>query len=159
MSAPQPPRTELENATEAVRTLAEIMQSSGLHRIDVQVGDTSICLQSGGIREGVGSPRAVEPQMEAQPATADPPQVPSRHHVITAPMIGTFYHSAGPGEAAFVKVGDRIESGQTIGIIEAMKIMNEIAADRGGIVVEIVAANSQAVEYGSPLLRVTPAED
>jgi acetyl-CoA carboxylase biotin carboxyl carrier protein len=75
-------------------------------------------------------------------------------HVVKAPMIGTFYASPAPGEPPFVHLGDHVSAGQTIGIIEAMKIMNEIVADRSGIVAEILAANAQAVEYGSPLLRL-----
>jgi acetyl-CoA carboxylase biotin carboxyl carrier protein len=69
-------------------------------------------------------------------------------------MIGTYYTSPAPGAPAFVRVGERIESGQVIGIIEAMKIMNEIPAEQGGVVVELLATNAQAVEYGSPLLRI-----
>ena len=75
-------------------------------------------------------------------------------HVVTAPMIGTFYASPSPGEAPFVSVGDSVETGQVIGIIEAMKIMNEIAADRSGTISEVFAANAQPVEYGSPLIRI-----
>ena len=76
---------------------------------------------------------------------------------MTAPMIGTYYASPSPGDPPFVQVGDAVEVGQTIGIIEAMKIMNEIAADRNGVVAEVLVANSQAVEYGSPLIRIVPA--
>ncbi len=78
---------------------------------------------------------------------------------ITAPMIGTFYSSPSPGEPPFVRLGDRIEAGQVVGIIEAMKIMNEIVADRPGIVADIMVENAQAVEYGSPLLRLTEPTD
>jgi acetyl-CoA carboxylase biotin carboxyl carrier protein len=80
-------------------------------------------------------------------------------HVVRAPMIGTFYVASAPNEPPFVQVGDVVEEGQTIGIIEAMKIMNEIAADRAGTVVEILAQNAQTVEYGSPLVRLATADD
>ena len=70
-------------------------------------------------------------------------------------MVGTFYTSPTPSAPAFVGVGDFVVAGQTIGIIEAMKIMNEITADRSGVVVEFLIDNAQPVEYGSPLIRVT----
>ena len=71
-----------------------------------------------------------------------------RGHLVTAPMIGTFYASPSPGEPPFVSVGDQVEVGQTIGIIEAMKIMNEIAADRSGTVSDVYVTNSQPVDTG-----------
>ena len=70
-------------------------------------------------------------------------------------MIGTWYSASAPGEPAFVQIGDEVESGQVIGIIEAMKIMNEITADKSGVVVEIMVENAEAVEYGSPLVRIS----
>ena len=76
-------------------------------------------------------------------------------HVVTSPMIGTFYSASAPGEPAYVQVGDEVETGQVVGIIEAMKIMNEITADKSGVVVEILANNAEAVEYGSPLIRIS----
>jgi acetyl-CoA carboxylase biotin carboxyl carrier protein len=75
-------------------------------------------------------------------------------HVITAPMIGTFYASSSPGAAPFVREGDAVEVGQTIGIIEAMKIMNEIEAEVAGRVKRILARDGQGVEYGQPLLVI-----
>ncbi|MGH2615862.1 MAG: acetyl-CoA carboxylase biotin carboxyl carrier protein, partial [Thermomicrobiales bacterium] len=75
-------------------------------------------------------------------------------HVITAPMIGTFYTAPTPGALPFVREGDEVVVGQTIGIIEAMKIMNEITADRTGTVAGLLVGNGQPVEYGSPLMRL-----
>jgi acetyl-CoA carboxylase biotin carboxyl carrier protein len=71
-------------------------------------------------------------------------------------MVGTFYHSASPSDPPLVQVGDRVEVGQLIGIIEAMKIMNEITADRAGTVLDVLVPNATAVEYGSPLIRLGP---
>lgn len=146
---------QLSDVTTAVRSLVELMQANGLSKIDVTVGDVSIRLRAGGSRQEIVSVAPAPEVQIAPPAVLAPAPV---GYVVTAPMIGTFYASSGPGEAPFVRVGDRIEAGQTIGIIEAMKIMNEIPADRGGIVIEIMVANTQAVEYGSPLLRITPDE-
>jgi acetyl-CoA carboxylase biotin carboxyl carrier protein len=75
---------------------------------------------------------------------------------VTSPMVGTFYRAAAPGEAPFVEVGDRIRSGQTVCIIEAMKLMNEIEAEVSGQVVEILVQNGEPVEYGQPLMRINP---
>ncbi|PMB37726.1 acetyl-CoA carboxylase, biotin carboxyl carrier protein [Fischerella thermalis CCMEE 5208] len=75
---------------------------------------------------------------------------------VTSPMVGTFYRAPAPGEPPFVEVGDRIRSGQTVCIIEAMKLMNEIEAEVSGQVVEILVQNGEPVEYGQPLMRIDP---
>ncbi|MCH8024531.1 MAG: acetyl-CoA carboxylase biotin carboxyl carrier protein, partial [Candidatus Marinimicrobia bacterium] len=81
----------------------------------------------------------------------------SRHHTITAPIVGTFYAAASPESPPFIKVGDRLTTGQTICIIEAMKIMNEIESDVDGTVVEILPDNATPVEFNQPLVVVDPA--
>ncbi len=87
-----------------------------------------------------------------------PPPTSDRRLVeILSPMVGTFYRSPAPDEAPFVDVGDRIRSGQTVCIIEAMKLLNEIDAEVSGEIVEILVQNSQPVEYGQPLMRVNPS--
>lgn len=75
---------------------------------------------------------------------------------VPSPMVGTFYRSPAPGEAAFVEVGDRVKSGQSVCIIEAMKLMNEIEAEVSGQVMEILVQNGEPVEYGQPLMRINP---
>ncbi|MBD2385219.1 acetyl-CoA carboxylase biotin carboxyl carrier protein [Cylindrospermum sp. FACHB-282] len=75
---------------------------------------------------------------------------------VLSPMVGTFYRAPAPGEAAFVEVGDRVRSGQTVCIIEAMKLMNEIEAEVSGQVMEILVPNGESVEYGQPLMRINP---
>ncbi|WP_017315835.1 acetyl-CoA carboxylase biotin carboxyl carrier protein [Mastigocladopsis repens] len=75
---------------------------------------------------------------------------------IPSPMVGTFYRAPGPSESAFVEVGDRIRSGQTVCIIEAMKLMNEIESEVSGQVIEILVQNGEPVEYGQPLMRINP---
>ncbi len=75
---------------------------------------------------------------------------------VTSPMVGTFYRAPAPGEAAFVEIGDRVRSNQTVCIIEAMKLMNEIEAEISGQVMEILVQNGEPVEYGQPLMRINP---
>ncbi|CAN1495688.1 AccB Biotin carboxyl carrier protein [Burkholderiaceae bacterium] len=75
-------------------------------------------------------------------------------HAVTSPMVGTFYRAASPGAKAFVEIGDTVKVGQTICIVEAMKILNEIETDKAGVVKQILIDNGQAVEYGQPLLII-----
>jgi acetyl-CoA carboxylase biotin carboxyl carrier protein len=75
---------------------------------------------------------------------------------VPSPMVGTFYRAPAPGESSFVEVGDRVKSGQTVCIIEAMKLMNEIEAEISGQVMEILVQNGEPVEYGQPLMRINP---
>lgn len=89
--------------------------------------------------------------------SSPPPNSDRRLIEILSPMVGTYYSAPAPDEAPFVSVGDRIRSGQTVCIIEAMKLLNEIDAEVSGEIVEILVQNSQPVEYGQPLMRVNPA--
>ncbi|MEH2252589.1 acetyl-CoA carboxylase biotin carboxyl carrier protein [Nostoc sp.] len=85
-----------------------------------------------------------------------PSSIDQRLVEVPSPMVGTFYRSPAPGEVAFVEVGDRVRKGQTVCIIEAMKLMNEIEAEVSGQVMEILLQNGDAVEYGQPLMRINP---
>ena len=89
----------------------------------------------------------------AAPAEASAPEV-SELHTVKSPMVGTFYRSSSPGAKAFVDVGDMVKEGETICIIEAMKILNEIEADKSGKVVQVLCENGQAVEYGQALFLI-----
>ncbi|GAA3472037.1 acetyl-CoA carboxylase biotin carboxyl carrier protein [Nonomuraea roseola] len=73
---------------------------------------------------------------------------------VTAPLVGTFYHAPEPGAAPYVRVGDRVRAGQTVGVVEAMKLMNQVVAEQEGEVVEVVAGNAEPVEYGQALVRI-----
>src|SRR5215203_1498176 len=138
----------------SVRTLVDIMGAGNINELDISFGKVSIRLRSG---SAVAAPVSVA----TAPATTLTEVVidsapPSHEQHITAPMVGTFYSSPTPGAPPYVKVGDHVEVGQTVGIIEAMKIMNEIAADRAGLVTAVLIENGQAVEYGSPIVRLDP---
>jgi acetyl-CoA carboxylase biotin carboxyl carrier protein len=91
------------------------------------------------------------------PLAAPPPTTEKRYVEVMSPMVGTFYRAPGPDESPFAEVGDRIRVGQTVCIIEAMKLMNELESEVAGEVIEILLENGQPVEYGQPLMRVIPS--
>jgi acetyl-CoA carboxylase biotin carboxyl carrier protein len=130
-----------------VKSLAAVMQESNVTELDVDLGQVVVRLRRPTREIGLES---VPPRLSGD-GVVEPP---SREHVIAAPMIGTFYSAPTPGAPPVVVEGDDILAGQTIGIIEAMKIMNEISADRSGIVEAVLVENGQPVEYGSPLVRL-----
>ena len=132
-----------------VRELISLMSKGGISELDLSTGDVSIRLRgSNGVVQTVVGGTSITTSHHT------PVPVEPEGHLISAPMIGTYYASPAPAESPFVQVGDEVEIGQVIGIIEAMKIMNEIISDRSGIVTEILVENAQAVEYGSPLVRL-----
>lgn len=94
---------------------------------------------------------AVLPVVEAAPAAAVAAPAEPVGHTVKSPMVGTFYRASSPGAKPFVEIGDTIKEGETICIVEAMKILNEIEADKSGTVTKILVDNGQAVEYGQPL--------
>ena len=108
------------------------------------------------------APAPLPPPQAAQSSAPSPPPPPapaarSDLQAITAPMVGTFYRSPSPGDLPFVEVGSRITAGQPICILEAMKLMNELEAELGGEVVEILVENGTPVEFGQVLMRIKPA--
>jgi acetyl-CoA carboxylase biotin carboxyl carrier protein len=133
-----------------VGSLATVMQQAAVTELDVDLGGVTIRLRRPAM---TADEQPLPATMSASSLLAEEPG--PAQHVIAAPMIGTFYSAPTPGAPPFVRVGDRVEVGQTIGIIEAMKIMNEIAADRGGVVETILVDNGQPVEYGSALITMS----
>jgi acetyl-CoA carboxylase biotin carboxyl carrier protein len=117
-----------------LKTLIELVETSGIAELEVCDGG------------GVSTGEVHAAQQPLAPA--------SEGHVVKAPMVGTFYRAAAPGSASFVEVGDAVQPGDPLCIIEAMKLMNEIEADQAGIVKAILVENGQAVEYGQPLVII-----
>lgn len=103
----------------------------------------------------VTAPPVVVPA--APPVAVPPVAVPAARHAVRSPIVGTFYRAPEPGAAPFVAIGDRVHPGQVVGIVEAMKLMNEVTADRAGRIAEVLADDGQPVEYDQPLLAVDPA--
>ncbi|MCY7307709.1 MAG: acetyl-CoA carboxylase biotin carboxyl carrier protein [Rhodoferax sp.] len=97
---------------------------------------------------------ALAPAPVAPTVTVPAPEPINTEHVVKSPMVGTFYRSASPGTKAFVEIGDQIKEGETVCIVEAMKILNEIEADKTGTITKILCDNGQAVEYGQPLFVI-----
>ena len=101
----------------------------------------------------VAAPAPVAAAPVAAPAAPAEPEEP-KGHIVKSPMVGTFYRASSPGAKAFVEIGQTVKEGQPICIVEAMKILNEIEADKSGVITQILAENGQAVEYGQPLFVI-----
>jgi acetyl-CoA carboxylase biotin carboxyl carrier protein len=151
-----PSARDYDELVHFVRALSESLRDFDLSSIDVELVGTRIRLRTAR-HAPVGLPAEFSAPLP-HAAPAEQPEGPGddASEYIVAPMIGTYYASPAPGDPPFVVVGDAIEPGQTIAIIEAMKIMNEIVTDRGGVIQEILVRNAQAVEYGQPLVRISP---
>jgi len=135
-----------------VRHLARLLEETGLTELEYDTGKVRVRVSRGGGAQMVVSAPLVA--AAATPSITAPTAEASATHpgAVTAPMVGTIYIAPEPGAAAFVKVGDRVNEGQILFIIEAMKTMNPIRAPRAGTVTQIFAANAQPVEYGEVLL-------
>ncbi|MCH8838200.1 MAG: acetyl-CoA carboxylase biotin carboxyl carrier protein [Candidatus Marinimicrobia bacterium] len=145
-----------------IQELIAIIEESGVNEIEVSSwwGRKIRVTKNSSAPVGTIAPPATATPGPPIVGTAGPPEAApetSRHHTITAPIVGTFYAAASPESPPFIKVGDRLKTGQTICIIEAMKIMNEIESDVDGTVVEILPDNATPVEFNQPLVVVDPA--
>ena len=148
-----------------LKKLIDLVQESGIAELEVTEGEEKVrIVRSGQMQQQTymlpPSPAPVQmaaPAPAAVPAPAapaqEPPPVPAGHEV-KSPMVGTFYRASSPTSKAFVEVGDPVKKGQTICIIEAMKLMNEIESDADGVVKAILIENGQPVEYGEPLVVI-----
>lgn len=138
-----------------IAELADLIKKHGLSEIELEENGTRIRLVSGArvLTQAAGAPAYYPPP---QAAAAAPAQVakagsPANLKEVKSPFVGTFYSSSSPDKPAFVKVGDSIRKGQVLCIVEAMKIMNEIEADRDGVIEQILADNEDAVEFDQAL--------
>ena len=129
----------------------EITEAEGKVRI-VKSSSAPIAMQQQPVVT-MAAPPADQSAAPAMPAS-EPVFVAENLHAVKSPMVGTFYRSASPGAKPFVEVGDIVKEGDTICIIEAMKILNEIESDKSGVVSKILCQNGQAVEYGQPLFLI-----
>jgi len=145
-----------------LKTLIDLVSESNVSELEITEAEGKVRIVKGG-----GAPQqAPVPQYVAPLVTAPAPLVPvvepsvpaavpvETGHKVKSPMVGTFYRSSSPGARPFVEVGDAVKEGDTVCIIEAMKILNEIEADRSGTVARILCDNGQAVEFGQPLFII-----
>ena len=145
-----------------VRALAQLMQEFALGEVELvrASGDRLHLSRPGGVAAVVPHPVTIPAAPSvglapAAPAPAAPASAPPANvHVISAPLVGTFYRSPGPEAPSFIEVGQRIRKGQTLCIIEAMKLMNELESEVDGVVVAILADNGRPVEFGQPLFHI-----
>lgn len=156
-----------------IKKLLEAAADADVNELSLETGDYKLSVKRGG-EVVFDAPRqlqpqapAPQPQASAQPAPQQAPAEPvpeqaesaaaqSHHAEVTAPIVGTFYSSSAPDAPPFVKIGDKVEAGTVLCIIEAMKLMNEIEAETGGTVADILVKNEEPVEYGQVLFRIDP---
>jgi acetyl-CoA carboxylase biotin carboxyl carrier protein len=143
-----------------LKKLIDLVQESGIAELEITEGEEKVKIVKGGTVVAMApAPVMAAPVAQARPAATSPAAAPApaetdagqEGHVVKAPMVGTFYRSPSPDAKVFVEVGQAVKEGDTICIIEAMKLMNEIEADASGTVKAILVENGQPVEYGQPL--------
>ncbi|HVC10634.1 MAG TPA: acetyl-CoA carboxylase biotin carboxyl carrier protein [Burkholderiales bacterium] len=144
-----------------LKKLIDLVQESGIAELEITEGEEKVKIVRGGVSV---TPLAAPAAAVAVPAAeaagpAAPAQAPEgaggqEGHIVKSPMVGTFYRSPSPDAKAFAEVGQTIKEGQTLCIIEAMKLMNEIESDASGIVKAVLVENGQPVEYGQPLFLI-----
>ena len=142
-----------------LKKLIDLVQESGIAELEITEGEEKVKIVKGGAVVNMPAPALAAPT-EARPAPLAAPTAAAEAdagqegHVVKAPMVGTFYRSPSPDAKAFVEVGQAVKEGQTICIIEAMKLMNEIEADASGTVKAVLVESGQPVEYGQPLFII-----
>ncbi|MBQ9770357.1 MAG: acetyl-CoA carboxylase biotin carboxyl carrier protein [Lentisphaeria bacterium] len=147
---------------EEIKTIIKLMSENDLTEFKIEAEDMHLCLKRGGQLPGsqiiipAAAPvPAAAPAAPAAPAAAPAAPAaaaaPANRTTVDAPIVGTFYRSPSPDAPAFVKVGDTVSADTTVCIIEAMKVMNEIKAEKSGVIKEILVENGQPVEYGQPI--------
>ena len=146
-----------------LKTLIELVESSGIGELEIQEGEERVRITRA--RRGIPPLRQhPPPSIRRRPPpsrtgarcrwSGSGVRCESEGHLVKSPMVGTFYRAASPGAKPFVEVGDSVQVGDTLCIIEAMKLMNEIEADKAGVVKQVLAENGQPVEYGQPLVVI-----
>jgi len=145
-----------------IKKLIELLEESGIAEIEIHEGEESVRISRYGSQATVAAPLPYAPAAPAAVSTssieasveAAPVEAVVTGHQVTSPMVGTFYTAPTPGAKAFVEVGQRVNVGDTLCIIEAMKILNQIEADKSGVISSVNVENGQPVEYGEVLFVI-----
>jgi len=142
-----------------VKKLMELLEQSGMAEIEIHEGEESVRISRYGDAPMMAAPVAIAPAPVVVPATTETATTESAApgvdgHPITSPMVGTYYGAASPASEAFIKIGQHVNQGDTICIVEAMKIMNQIEADQSGTVTEILCSDGDAIEFGQTLVVI-----
>ena len=150
-----------------LKTLIDLVSESNVSELEITEAEGKVRIVKGGpamVHAGQPAMQMHMPAAVAAPAAALAPAAPAaapaaapeapKGHAVKSPIVGTFYRASAPGAKAFVEIGSQVKEGDTICIIEAMKILNEIEADKAGTITQILCENGQAVEYGQPLFTI-----
>lgn len=140
-----------------VKKLIELLEESNINEIEIKEGEESVRISRGSsvVAAPVAAPMMAAPAPVAAPAADATPAAPvTSGHVVKSPMVGTFYRSPSPSSPSFIEVGQSVKVGDVICIIEAMKMMNQIEADKAGVVEAILAEDGQPVEFDQPLVTI-----
>jgi acetyl-CoA carboxylase biotin carboxyl carrier protein len=142
-----------------LKTLIDLVETSGIAELEIQEGEERVRItrNPSPVPQSVmfhSQPQAAIPAPAVVVAPVEPPPPAEEGHSVKSPMVGTFYRSASPGAAPFVEIGDTVAQGDTLCIVEAMKLMNEIEADASGTVKSILVENGQPVEFGQVLFVI-----
>jgi acetyl-CoA carboxylase biotin carboxyl carrier protein len=142
-----------------IKTLIDLVAESAISELEISEGDDRVRIVKGGVAMVAPSPTpvvtsAAAPAPSAEAAAPVPQPEPDPGHIVPSPMVGTFYRASQPGGEPFVTVGASVREGETLCVIEAMKLLNEVEADRAGTIKAVLVENGQPVEFGQPLFVI-----
>lgn len=147
-----------------VKKLIELLEESNISEIEIQEGEESVRISRhpngfGAMQQPMYMPQAMAPAAQGAatsvaPDPAEPAPVQPLGHAVSSPMVGTFYRSPAPGSKAFVEVGQSVKKGDTVCIVEAMKMMNQIEADKDGVIEAILVEDGEPVEFDQPMIII-----
>ncbi len=143
-------------SNDEIRELIQLVVESGIAELELERGGDRVRIRRTLDAPASSAPAAVVDTAHPAPVSPAPPSPATNEHIVKSPIVGTYYESPKPGDPAFVKVGDSVEPGQVLCIIESMKLMNEIESEIAGTIVAKLMENGRPVEYGEALFAIRP---